>query len=209
MMNCPSYLFRGCIILSLLLIVLSGCASTEPSRFYILSSLYDTEAEQVQKASEQGIAIGVGPVKIPAHLNRPQIVTRTSQNELKLAEFDKWAGSFKDDFTRVLAKNLSVLLSTERVSVLPWKRSIPIDYQVAIDVSRFDGMLGEDVMLRAKWTIFGDDGKTMISMRTSEIKEEIEGQGYNTFVQAQSRALANLSRDIADAIKSLSKEQGR
>jgi uncharacterized lipoprotein YmbA len=113
MMNCPSYLFRVNIILSLLLLVLSGCASTEPSRFYILSSLHGTEAEQVQEESEQGIAIGVGPVKIPAHLNRPQIVTRTSQNELKLAEFDKWAGSFKDGFTRVLAKNLSVLLSTE------------------------------------------------------------------------------------------------
>jgi uncharacterized lipoprotein YmbA len=208
MMNCTSYFIRVNIILSFFLLVLSGCASTEPSRFYILSSLYDTETEQYRGASEQGIAIGVGPVKFPAHLNRPQIVTRTSHNELKFAEFDKWAGSFKDDFTRVLAKNLSVLLSTERVSIMPWKRSIPIDYQIAIDVSRFDGTLGKDVMLRARWTIFGSDGKTMISMRTSEIKEEIEGRGYDDFVQAQSRLLANLSRDIADAIKSLSKEEG-
>lgn len=206
MIHCTSYL-RVAIILSLFLPVLGGCASTEPSRFYILSSLHDTEAEQVQAVSELGIAIGVGPVKIPAHLNRPQIVSRTSQNELKLAEFDKWAGSFKDDFTRVLAKNLSVLLSTERVSVLPWKRSVPIDYQVAIDLIRFDGTLGEDVMLRARWTIFGDNGKTMISMRTSEIKEEIDGHGYDDFVQAQSRALATLSRDIANAIISLSKGQ--
>jgi uncharacterized lipoprotein YmbA len=103
MMNCPSYLFRVNIILSLLLLVLSGCASTEPSRFYILSSLHGTEAEQVQEESEQGIAIGVGPVKIPAHLNRPQIVTRTSQNELKLAEFDKWAGSFKDVLSKMVS----------------------------------------------------------------------------------------------------------
>jgi uncharacterized lipoprotein YmbA len=46
-------------------------------------------------------------------------------------------------------------------------------------------------------------------MRTSEIKEEIQGQGYDDFVQAQSRALESLSRDIADAITSLSNEQGR
>jgi uncharacterized lipoprotein YmbA len=99
------------------LLITVGCGTTDPARFYTLSPLAipGTEAE----AAGQGVAIGVGPIKLPEHLDRPQIVTRTSRNELKLAEFDRWAGSLADDFSRVLAENLSILLSTDRVSVYP------------------------------------------------------------------------------------------
>jgi len=72
------------------LTVLGGCASTEPSRFYILHSLSGSEAETQIAAAENGVAIGIGPIELPEYLDRPQIVTRLSKNELQLAEFDQW-----------------------------------------------------------------------------------------------------------------------
>jgi len=72
----------------------------------------------------------VGPVELPEYLDRPQIMTCESRNELQFAEFDRWAGSLEKAFSRVLAVNLSILLSTDRVAVYPWKTT-PIDHQVA------------------------------------------------------------------------------
>ena len=190
------------------LLISAGCANTKPSRFYTLSPLATSESEAQGSAEGPGLAIGVGPVKLPEHLDRPQIVTRTSRNELRLAEFDRWAGPLQDDFSRVLAENLSILLSTGRVSLYPWRRSVPIDYQVVVDVNRFDGELGGNMWLIARWSVFGGRDKEVLSMRKSRIIEPSGAQGYRAMAAAQSRALANLSREIAKVIETIS-QRGR
>ena len=86
----------------------------------------------------RGVALGIGPVALPDYLDRPEIVTRSSGNELSLADFDQWAGRLEDNFTRVLAENLSSILETDRVSLYPWKSSTPVDFQVTVEVSRFE-----------------------------------------------------------------------
>ena len=63
----------------------------------------------------KGLTIGVGPIRFPDYLDRPGIVTRSSGNTIEIAEFDLWAGSLKDDFMRILAENLSILLGTEKM----------------------------------------------------------------------------------------------
>jgi uncharacterized lipoprotein YmbA len=156
------------------------------------------------KAGASGPAIGVGPIKLPEHLDRPQIVTRTSRNALQLAEFDRWAGSLKGDFSRVLAENLSILLFTDRVSLYPWRRSVPIEYQVVVDVTRFDGELGGNAWLIARWTVFRGRDKEALFMEKSGISEPSGAGGYEAMIAAQSRALAHLSREIAQAIKTIS-----
>ena len=190
-------------VLVIALLISGGCANTKPSRFYTLSPLATSESETQASAEAPGLAIGVGPVKLPEHLDRPQIVTRTSRNELRLAEFDRWAGPLQDDFSRILAENLSILLSTGRVSLYPWRRSVPIDYQVVVDVNRFDGELGGNTWLIARWSVFGGRDKEVLSMRKSRIIERSGAQGYRAMVAAQSRALANLSREIAKAIEAI------
>jgi uncharacterized lipoprotein YmbA len=198
--------FRLAVVaLVLCLVVTIGCASTQPSRFFTLSALASSETRTRVGASSPSIAIGVGPVTLPELLDRPQIVTRTSRNELRLAEFDRWAGSLKDDFSRILAENLSILLSTDRVSLYPWRRSISVDYQVVVDVVRFDGELGGDARLVARWTVLGGRDKEVLSMHTSRISEPSGEQSYAALVGAESRALGRLSREIAEAIMSISK----
>ena len=153
-----------------------------------------------------GVSIGIGLIDIPDYLHRQQIVTRTGQNELKIAEFDRWVGSLEEDISRVLVENLSILLAEDRVSVFPWKQSVPMDYIVAVDILRFDGKPGEQVVLKARWTIRGKKDKKMVLAHETNIGEDMEGYDYNTMVAAMSRALVNLSRDIATALRSLSQE---
>jgi len=184
-----------------LLMHLAGCASSAPTRFYVLSPLASSKAEPQALKDEGCIAIGIGPVELPAYLDRPQIVTRLSENELDLAEFDKWAEPLKDNFSRVLVENLSTLLCADAISIFPWKGPTPIDYQVEVTVIRMDGNVGGNASLVARWAIVRQNDRKMMLTRQSSFSRLLSSESYKALVSAQSRAIADLSREIAEAIK--------
>jgi len=188
----------------LLLMTCMACASNAPSRFYVLSSLTGTGGESEMASDNRRGTIGIGPVELPAYLDRQQIVTRVSANELHLAGFDEWAEPLGDNFTRVLIENLSVLLYKDLFTIFPVRSPESIDYQVEVEVIRFDGRLGGDASLMTRWSIFGKDDKKLLLTRKSSFKEATGGPGYEALVAAQSRTVEALSREIAGAIKGLS-----
>ena len=204
-MKMKSRLFHVWAVLTLgaLLAVHFGCASSPSSRFYLLSSLDTTRPEMKPSAEERCFSIGIGPINIPDYLNQPKIVTRGGPNELTLAEFDRWAEPFKNNLTRVLAKNLSALLCTNTIAFFPWRGGVPVDYRIEMEVLRLDGSLGGNVSLEAWWRVLSGDGKRMLLSKKSNVDEAVGGQDYKSLVSAQSRALAHLSREIAEAIKTL------
>ena len=53
----------------------------------------------------------------------------------------------------MLATNLSNLLATDRVSLYPWKDGAPVDYQVTLDVSRFEQDKDGSSVLSVFWSI--------------------------------------------------------
>ena len=193
------------LLFGLGLLFVLGCASSPSPRFYTLSSLQEGGSGLRESTSDQDLFIGVGPIKVSDYLDRTEIVTRSSNNKIALSDFDLWAGSLAEDFSRVLAENLSVLLSTESVIVYPRLRSGLAKYQVTMDVIRFDGSLGGDVSLIARWAILEGKDKKIVFARKSTIIEPSEGKSYEAMVAADSRALEKLSRQIAETIKTLSK----
>ena len=96
------------------------------------------------------------------------IVTRGEGNRLDVAEFAQWGEPLDDNVTRVLAENLSLLLPTQRAEVFPWKRAANIDYQVTVEMSRFDGTLGGDAVLAARWQVRDDrTGKEIVARKST------------------------------------------
>ena len=202
-----SHIFRLALVsIALSGMLLAGCRGTsENARFYKLSSIQSSD-EATQPAGK-GVAIGIGPIKFPDHLDRPEIVTRTSRNALEIGDFDRWAGSLREDFSRVLTENLSILLSTDYVFVFPWGKTIPIDYQVKVEVSRFDGELGKNATLIARWTVIEQgEEKTLRSVRRSSISKPAEDKSYEAMVAALSLTVEQLSQEIAETVKSLSQK---
>jgi len=194
-------------LLGALFFLLPGClgpSKNPPTRFYVLSSLYGAEIILAPVADLNKIAIGVGPVRIPGKIDRPQIVTRTAQNEIRLIDLAEWGDPLGAGFTRALAENLALLLNTENVSIFPWLKAIRTDYQVTVDVTDFIGTPGEDARLRAWWTVFGDDGRGELLKKYARLDEPVAGDDIDALVQAQSRLVEALSRQIADAVKALS-----
>lgn len=175
-----------------------GCGSST-TRFYALNALSPGTAQK-DGGARLGPGLGVGPVSLPERLNRPEIVTWVDANMLHLAEFDKWAAPLQDSFTRVLAENLSSLVPTDQVTIYPWTSEARIDYEVRVDVSRFEGSLGKDCSLVARWSIVRRADKQTTAGRSSHT--EPAGDSYATLVAAQSRLIAALSRDIVAALGS-------
>src|SRR5208283_2593522 len=108
---------RARFSLLLLLVILTGCASSQPSKFYQLNPVQNQGTSIVDVPSSHNVVIAVGPVGIPDYLDRPQIVTRSGKNELKLSEFDRWGGSLEADISRVLVENISSFLAGDGLSV--------------------------------------------------------------------------------------------
>lgn len=177
---------------------LSGCAGSEKSKFYTLEPL-DRLSPTRAGAGGLDVSLGIGPVTIPEYLNRPQIVTRSDRYEIDIADFDRWAETLDSSIPRVLAENLAVLLSTDRIYTYPWREIVP-DYQARIDVIRFDGRVPGNVELTVRWTLLKGGQETRIVRKKFYDKKPIAGQGYSGMVSAMSLTLYDLSREIAESV---------
>lgn len=183
----------------MLSMTLAGCATSTPSRFYLL-----TPGEAAPEGPAlKDLVLGIGPVRLAAYLERPQIVARKSANTLKVEEFDRWGGTLEANITWVVAENLSRDLGTESVVTFPWERALLPGYQVTIDVRQFDLIRPDEVRLTALWRILGPRGEKLHAIRKSDIREPVTREGFEAQVAAQSRALAQMSREIAEAIRRL------
>ncbi|MEE9120483.1 MAG: PqiC family protein [Syntrophobacteria bacterium] len=188
----------------LLVFFLAACSSTPPVAYYTLNTLPEMQQEIPAAIMDDTLAIGVGPVEFPKFLDRPQIVTRKSQNQIEVSEFHRWAGSLPGDFSRVLAKNISILLPTDRVAVYPWGEQFSPTYRIKLDVEQFDGRLGERVVLDVTWKVTDQEGTNQLVVRKSLIEEPVSDKNYEALVVAESNALATLSRTIVEEIRKLS-----
>jgi hypothetical protein len=192
------------LLVLLISVLLVGCGSSPPpTEFYTLNSLGSMTHQTQPLNADQNIAIGIGPVQIPQILDRPQIVTRTGPNKIKVDEFHRWAGPLKAGFAQVLAENIALLLATDRVVVYPWEIDFKPHYRIALDIRYFEGQLGKNVLLDVVWRVAGQEGQKIQAVKTSVIKEPLSAPDYDALVAAKSQAIARLSREIAQEIQKL------
>lgn len=188
--------------------------SSAPTRYYALSALPPTAQDR------KPLVIGVGPVAMADYLERPQIVTRSTAMELQLHDFDLWVETLETIFPRTLGDNLSNLLATDRVVLMPAPREVRLDYQVEVDVLRFDAMRPGEVTLDAGWRIYGRDGSDLLRDGRSRITRPVTLPAPDAespagsraafaseaempaIVAAMSEATTELSRQIATIIAS-------
>jgi hypothetical protein len=185
----------------------SGCLRSDPARYYVLTEVPGSIGAAPTAELRRGAAVGLGPVSLPGYVDRLPIVTRRGA-QLDIAEFDKWGEPLSEGVPRAIAAYLAALLQTERVVVFPWLGVSTIEHQVVIDVTRFDGVVGGDVLLEARWRVLGPDRKELV-LRSSMVREATGGSGYPALVAAMNRSLGALSREIADSVKMLRAQPAR
>jgi uncharacterized protein len=186
----------GTTILCALGALIVGCVSTPDARFFTLNATIDRAAES------STLSVVVGPVSVPAAVDRPQIVVSTGPNQVRVDDFNRWASPLQSNISRVVADNLVSILGTPRVTVFPQTLSSSADYQAAVEVQSFGSALGEAATLDAVWTVRRvKDGKLQTGRTT--VREPAPEKGYEALAAAHSRAAARLSQDIAGAVRAL------
>jgi hypothetical protein len=194
------YLWSAALLLTIS--SLSGCLGSPRETYYTLSA--STAVTGATSASgESAYSIAVGPITLPEVVDRPQFVLRVGPNEVTFVELHRWAGSLKTEIPRIIADNLAVDLNVKRVAAYPQSAGENATYRVLVDIQRFDSTMGESVTIDALWTVKrAADG--VLRTGRSTVRESSSGGTYDTMVAAHSRALATISRDIAEAIRAFS-----
>jgi uncharacterized lipoprotein YmbA len=188
------------ISIALLAAAAASCSTTAPSRFYTL----EATATAGGASSARG-SVMVGPVTIPAAVDRPEFVVQVAPNRVEVEEFNRWVAPLSDSIARVVAGNLVVMLGTPDVAIAPLANFNPA-YLVTIDVQRFDSIRGQAAVLEAVWAVRKTAGGETRSSRTVA-RETVQGDGFDALAAAHSRALAKLSGDIAAAIRAEAEQQ--
>jgi uncharacterized lipoprotein YmbA len=180
---------------ALLMAAVAGCGTSATPRFYTLEST--ATASHGSPAASYGVM--VGPVSVPASVDRPEFVVQIAPNRVAVDEFNRWAAPLADSIAGTVAGDLAVLLGTPDVAVAPFANFDPT-YRVTISVQRFDSVPGESILIDAVWAVRNTAGGETHSGRTVA-RESASGPDFDALAAAHSRALAKLSADIAAAIR--------
>jgi hypothetical protein len=184
--------------------LLSGCIKTTPipTRFYVLTPL-DHPVSLVSETDQKiPLSVEISSLRLPQYLEKPQIVTRSSGNRLELAEYDQWGGNLRKNMIRVLAQNLSRLLSTSDISIAPFRPPTPPNVGVELEVMQFEKNAGGQVRLSVQWRLLdGKDNQTLKSRMTDLVSPvDHTPPNFEHTVSVMSALLGELSHIIGKEI---------
>ncbi|MDQ6964512.1 MAG: PqiC family protein, partial [Mariprofundales bacterium] len=147
--------------------------------------------------SHPNLSVEVNELRLPKYLDRPQIVSRSSANQLNVEEHNQWAGKLRDNMMRMLAKNLSNLLGSSQIVIAPYRPSEPSAVRVMVEILRFERMADGVIYLDAQWRLSsGRDSRSLVT-RISHLQSGRGSSNIAESVEEMSTLFAQFSREIA------------
>lgn len=188
----------------------SACAPlienrSTPLNFYVLTP---AAADAGLAAAGGGPFYVVAPPRLPDYLQQSWLVTRIGANELALAESDRWASPLADNTAAVLAENLSRLLGSDQVILQPVPAGVPIDYEIRLDLVRFERQPDGRVALVGRWSVFRQGG-TSLALRSVNLQATEPAGTPSEIAASMSALLAELAADIAGTLRTLPQSTNR
>lgn len=172
----------------------------DPSRFFVLASLRDLGSTMDPCDLPAIVKVGLGPVHLPDYLHRPALLTRTSPTELSPSPTDRWSEPLDTMLPRVLADDLSQMLQSRQIVEFPWYSTGRPDWQIEIEVVRFEPDSQGEVLLIAQWRVHELAAGTRSTAGESRITQQAESTDAAHRAQALSTALGALAEELAHAL---------
>jgi uncharacterized lipoprotein YmbA len=181
---------KAFIIAIVMSVLLTGCFSSSV-RYY---ALQDGQATAIASTSNPPEArVGVSVVTLPKLLNRPQLVVRVSNSELKFEESHQWGGRLQEEISQLLAIELQVLHPQQAVYLYPAENRVVPSQQWSADIIQLDGMLGGVVTLQANCRLFDKSNRLPIFERSVQHSIQTQGNQITDYVDAQRRLIKQLA----------------
>ncbi len=182
-------------------LLLAACSSSPPDTLYTLSPVIeDRTPEPVPR-----YVVEVAAVSVPDLVDRSQLVIRKSDNRVVQLEQQRWASPLTNQLLLVLAEDLARLLPEAQVKATGEAATGDVAYRVALDVQRFDSIPGQAAVFDGLWSLRRTVDGAVRTGRTTV--RQPAGSDYESLVAAHARAVGDVSRAIAEAIRAAQAEQ--
>jgi uncharacterized lipoprotein YmbA len=187
----PQFLTAGAVAA----LLLAGCASAPPERFYSLSNAMAPAAG----VPDPGYYIEVQNVSVPQQVARSQLVVTSGEGRIDVLEQERWSSPPASE----IGQALSLALSGE-LGAIDVFRTQPPDkatvYRISTNVQRFESAPGKYALLDIVWSVRLAGGPHVLTCR-STVREEVAA-GYDALVMGHRRALAQAAAAIAQGVRS-------
>ena len=184
---------------ALLTLLLTACGSSGDVevRYYLVTPVDDPG---INYSSDT--AVEIMDLEIPQYLERFQIASRRSNNQLAFSNAHQWAENLRKNLSRTLARNLSIYLMTSDVGT-PRNRSLSTpDVRVKVYLEQFERGADGYVTLVARWQLVDGGGKTLLTRSDRFVSTNtVPAPDYAGTVAAMGGLFAELSSAIAAAIR--------
>jgi len=186
-------------LLALSLLLLTSCVRSAPVSYYQLSAV----AGNPSGAGSAPPMLGIGPLTLPSYLDRPQIVTRTSANQLDLADTHRWAEPLADNINRVLLENLLQRFPGSQLHLYPWRHSQAVDLQLVVDILQFETDEAGIAHLEIQWTVLDKNGSAKMPEKVSSYAVPAAQSDEGSRTMALSATLGLFCSDVATQLIAL------
>lgn len=171
----------------------------DPSRFFVLTPM----AASSDAAAALDASVGVGPLTFPTYLDRPELVTRVSANEIRRATFEFWAGSLAEQFKTTLAQNLQTLVGGGPIRTFPWYAAAAPELAVEVDVRSFEPATDGQAHVAARWRIRKGADQKILAGADFDRARALAGTAPEQAAAALSEILGELSSEVAARLRAL------
>jgi uncharacterized lipoprotein YmbA len=192
----PNYIFT-IVIATFLLSACSGGSSS--IRYYLIDPMVNATSAG---DTNETLTIEIMDLHIPQYLERFNIVTRGSENQLFFSEFHQWGDNFRKNLLRTMAQNISTALGTNDVGT-PINRTLSVaDYRVQVHIEQFERNYDGYVKLVARWQVStANRAEEIITHKVELISPGINAsEEYENIVYAMKELFGQLSKKIAESI---------
>ena len=175
----------------LLILVLTACASSPPTRFFALEAVGPGASPAADRTAETAAPVKVDAVHIPPALDRESMVRGTSGNQLEISSQDRWAGDLGEMIRRVLTQDLAARLPSGMV-IAPESPAPPGARGIVVDILTFQPQSG-GVVLDTDWTLLQGTQSNPVLRRSLHLTAAAASSA-----QAQAAAMSTLLGELAD-----------
>ncbi len=175
---------------------LAGCADTNRSAYSVLDTIAPT-VSAAGVSGGKGPVVAVGPIDVPGYVDRAVTVLESTINSANISAFDQKVYVLKTEIPRVITENLRVLFAPVGVTVVPYARNRASDYRVAVGLATLDITKFDLIETKAQWALYGSGGTVPLMARDISFNTPVKQRNDAGIKAAVSKALADLSRSIA------------
>lgn len=182
-----------CLVAVCLVALLAGCSSPAV-RFHSLPTPAPVDAVGT-------VTVVVGPLRIPTHLNRPNIAWREGPTRLEFSEDNRWGSTFEAELLRAVTEHVSARMPEARVISWPAEVVGEDSVQVVVEVQQLAAMADGPAYLRARFLARQGVDAKILAESVWTIRATMDGDGARDAVMAYSALAEGLAVEIAGALK--------